>query len=247
MENLIKNCLGETLDYSFGNGSLPIKHPDWVVIIGHGVTGNKDRPIVTDTADALNAAGFDTLRFSYAGNGESTGDFRDATISKEVGDLESVIDAISSKYSNVVYIGHSMGGAVGVVQAAKDNRVRALISLAGMVDTQGFAEIEFAGVIPDEGDMWGQVGCPLSTAFIRDLGQTIQNVTPLAECITIPWLLVHGTADDVVHLRDSETILALKSDSVDMTVIDGADHSFTEPAHKSAMTRAVVQWLKALT
>lgn len=31
-------------------------------MLGHGVTGNKDRPVVVDTADALTVAGF--IRFA---------------------------------------------------------------------------------------------------------------------------------------------------------------------------------------
>ena len=84
MNQSIKNDSGESIDYSFASGDAALKKPGWLVVLGHGVTGNKDRPVVADTAAALNAAGFDTLRFSFAGNGDSAGDFRDATISKEV-------------------------------------------------------------------------------------------------------------------------------------------------------------------
>jgi len=84
MNQTIQNSLGETLDYTFAPGVDAAKKSGWIVVLGHGVTGNKDRPVVVDPANVLNAAGFDTLRFSFAGNGDSQGDFRDATISKEV-------------------------------------------------------------------------------------------------------------------------------------------------------------------
>ena len=122
MNQTIQNSLGETLDYSFAPGNADTAKNDWLVILGHGVTGNKDRPVIVDTAKALNAAGFDTLRFSFAGNGDSQGDFRDATISKEVSDLASILDAVTSSYSKIAYIGHSMGGAVGVIQASRKIR-----------------------------------------------------------------------------------------------------------------------------
>jgi len=44
----IKNPLGETLDYSFASAADDSKKPDWIVVLGHGVTGNKDRPVVAD-------------------------------------------------------------------------------------------------------------------------------------------------------------------------------------------------------
>lgn len=245
MNRSIKNSLGETLDYSFAPGLDAEKKTEWLIVLGHGVTGNKDRPVVVDAADALNAAGFDTLRFSFAGNGDSEGDFRYATISKEVGDLESVLDAVSDKYSKIAYIGHSMGSPVGVVQAVKDSRIHALVSLAGMVDTEAFAQTEFGAVSPDEGLMWEDADCPLSSNFMHDLCQTIRSVAPLAEIVTVPWLLLHGTADDVVLPKDTERIAAIKGEAVKITYIEGADHSFSQPLHKAEMTREVVRWLSA--
>lgn len=245
MNKPIQNSFGERLDYSFAPGIEAEKKSDWIVLLGHGVTGNKDRPVVVDPANALNAAGFDTLRFSFAGNGDSEGDFRDATISKEVGDLDAMLSAVSETYPKIAYIGHSMGGAVGVIQAAKDKRIDALVSLAGMVDTKAFAQTEFGEETPDEGLMWEEESCPLSSRFMRDLCETIGTVAPLAESIQIPWLLIHGTADDVVLPKDTETVQSLKGRSVDAHFIDGADHSFNEPAHKAQMTQAVVDWLSA--
>jgi uncharacterized protein len=91
--------------------------------------------------------------------------------------------------------------------------------------------------------MWNEADCPLSSAFMRDLCETIVNVAPQAASVSAPWLLVHGTADDVVLPQDTETIRELKGESVEVVFIEGADHSFSEPAHKNQMTGAVVNWL----
>jgi alpha/beta superfamily hydrolase len=245
MNQIIKNPLGETLDYSFASAAAESKKPDWIVVLGHGVTGNKDRPVVVDPAAALNAAGFDTLRFSFAGNGDSEGDFRDATISKEVGDLNAVLDAVSSVYPKIAYIGHSMGGAVGVIQASTDVRIRALISIAGMIDTKAFAETEFGEETPDQGLMWEEASCPLSSAFMTDLCHTHISLENKVETITAPWLLLHGTADDVVLPKDSETVRRVKGDNVTIVTVEGADHSFNQPAPKAELIDNIVAWLRA--
>lgn len=245
MKKVIKNSLDETIDYTFVSGDS--EKSDWIILLGHGVTGNKDRPIITDTADALNKAGYNTLRFSFSGNGNSDGDFQNATISKEVGDLEMVIEYVSQSYSNIIYIGHSMGGAVGVIQASKDARISALISLAGMVDTKAFAKAEFGDEVPDQSFMWGESDCPLSSKFMHDLCVTIQSVEPLAAAISAPWLLAHGTADDVVLPRDTESIQKLKGSAVDTVFIDGADHSFDQTPHKQQLTQTIVNWINQLT
>ncbi len=245
MDQTIKNIQGETLDYTFTSGAQSCRDESWLVILGHGVTGNKDRPVIVDTAKALNEAGFDTLAFSFSGNGDSEGDFRSATISNEVNDLRSVIEAVASTYPKIAYLGHSMGGAVGVIQTAMDDRIKALVSVAGMVDTKAFAVTEFGQEIPDEGFMWEDESCPLSVAFMADLCDTIGSVEPLAASVKVPWLLVHGTADDVVLPKDTESIKALKGDAVDTVIVEGADHSFNEPAHKAQLTEAVTHWMSS--
>lgn len=243
MNQSIKNSLSESLDYRFAPGHDAAKKVGWIVVLGHGVTGNKDRPVIVAPANALNAAGFDTLRFSFAGNGDSEGDFRDATISKEVGDLVAVLDAVSETYSKIAYIGHSMGAAVGVIQASRDPRINALVSIAGMIDTKAFAQAEFGEETPDAGLMWEEADCPLSFNFMHDLCQTIGSVAPLAKIISTPWLLLHGTADDVVLPKDTDQVQSLKGDAVKVVRVEGAGHSFNEPAQTARLTRAVVTWL----
>ena len=115
----INNSSGEVLDYTFHAGTEGSRH---IAVLGHGVTGNKDRPFVVALAEGLAAAGIHALRFSFAGNGASEGRFADATISKEVEDLGAVLGTLDG-YS-VCYVGHSMGGAVGVLRASRDERIR---------------------------------------------------------------------------------------------------------------------------
>ncbi len=72
MEQEIKNSNGEILDYTFHAGQEKARN---LLIIGHGVTGNKDRPFVVALANAVAAEGLPVLRFSFSGNGSSGGRF----------------------------------------------------------------------------------------------------------------------------------------------------------------------------
>lgn len=232
----IHNGSGEQLDYTFHQGAAESKD---IVVIGHGVTGNKDRPFVVSLAEGLAAAGINALRFSFAGNGASGGKFVDSTISKEVEDLGAVLDALAGW--RVCFVGHSMGGAVGVLRASSDPRIKFLVSLAGMVHTQEFAMREFGDVIPDRGDMWEDEDCPLSQRYMDDM-KAIDTVVEKGAAIAVPWLLVHGTEDDVVPLDDSQDILAKAGDSAELVVLDGAGHVFSD--HANEMVESVVGWIK---
>ncbi len=234
MFGTIRNSSGQVLDYTFHAGTKGSRH---MAVLGHGVTGNKDRPFVVALAEGLAAAGIHALRFSFAGNGASEGRFADATIAKEVEDLGAVLSVLAG-YS-VCYVGHSMGGAVGVL--SRHERIDLLVSLAGMVHTRAFAEREFGAEVPDEGCMWDDPACPLSQAYMDDMAQ-IDTVVRRGAEIVVPWLLVHGTEDDVVPIDDSHDILAQAGDNAELVVIDGADHVFS--AHTPIMVAKVVGWLQ---
>lgn len=233
----IKNFHGERIDHSFHQGDANSKN---LVVLGHGVTGNKDRPFLVTLATALAAAGVNTLRLSFTGNGASGGRFVDATITKEVADLGSVLDAYAGW--NICYIGHSMGGAVGVLRASQDPRIRLLVSLAGMVSTAAFAQREFGTVKPGAGFMWEDEACPLSQAYMDDLTQ-IGTVLDAAPKVKVPWLLVHGTEDDVVPIQDSKDILIRSGSDVEFVPLQGSNHVFAGE-HTAPMVETVVNWVK---
>lgn len=233
----IRNSQGEKLDFTFHEGDAASKK---IVVIGHGVTGNMDRPFVVALAEGLAAAGINALRFSFAGNGDSEGEFTACTITKEVGDLGSVLDVLADY--DVCYVGHSMGGAVGVIRASEDARIKQLVSLAGMVSTKKFAETEFGDVEPDKGFMWEDEDCPLSSGYMADL-RGIDTVVERGAQINVPWLLVHGTEDDVVLIQDSKDILAKAGDNAEYVELPGANHVFAEE-HCQPMVEAVTAWVK---
>ena len=245
MNTTIQNTQQEKLDYAF-HGDADNK--DRIVLIGHGVTGAKDRPWAVGLAEALASGGINALRFSFSGNGDSEGEFRDSTVSKEVDDLGAVIDATQEAgYTQIVYAGHSMGGAVGVIRTTKDSRIDKLISLAGMVHTAKFAEVEFGDQVPDQGFMWDEPDCPLSSTYVEDMN-AIDSVLSLSSQIQIPWLLVHGTEDDVVPIVESREIYAQppESDAISnrkIIEIPGSNHVFADDG-LPAMINAVTAWLK---
>lgn len=233
----IRNPQGERLEFTHHPGN---PGGSTLVLLGHGVTGNKDRPLLVELANQLAQAGFDALRFSFAGNGGSEGRFEDATLSKEVADLGALLDALPDW--TIGFAGHSMGAAVGVLRASTDPRIRFLISLAGMANTTAFAQREFGEVIPGQGCMWDKPECPLSRAYLDDM-KRVGNVADAASTVRVPWLFVHGLADDVVPPQDSRDLFERASQPKRLVELPAADHVFSE-AHAAAMAQAVVTWVR---
>jgi len=241
MDKEIRNAQGEKLDYEFHAGQR--RAEETVVVIGHGVTANKDREFVLALAAGLAAAGVSALRFSFSGNGNSEGSFENSCPSKGVQDLKAVVDALDGK--RVFYAGHSMGGAVGVMCAAHEPRIKALVSLAGMVQTAKFAETEFGDVTPGAGEMWGKPECLLSQVFVDDMN-AIGSVIEFAPHVQVPWLLVHGESDDVVPIEESREIFIRANDPKELFEIPRCDHVFdaeTDPDALPTMVRKVTEWI----
>lgn len=236
MFGTIRNAPGEHLDYTFTPGQDRVRD---LVVIGHGVTSHKDRPWLIALSEALASAGIASMRISFSGNGGSEGRFEESTISKEVEDLGSVLDAADGW--RALYCGHSMGGAVGVLRAAADPRIRGLVSLAGMVHVQEFMQRHFGHLRPGADVLFDKAECPLGQALLDD-ARDIGSVQEQGARIAVPWLLVHGTSDDIVPLQDSLDIRSAAREHPVLEQLVGADHRFTD--HEDLMTSTVVTWIR---
>jgi fermentation-respiration switch protein FrsA (DUF1100 family) len=58
----------------------------------------------------------------------------------------------------------------------------------------------------------------------------------------VPWLLVHGSADDVVPITDSEAAFAAAPQPKECLRIEGEGHSFSEASYPQIIA-ATAEWL----
>ena len=234
----IKNKHGEIIDYNFHLGSEKSRH---LLIVGHGIMGDKDYPLVSTLARGVAEQGMSALSFSFTGNGYSEGRFVDCTITKEIEDLQYILSSVVDQGWRPIYAGHNIGGAVGVLSATIDSRIEYLISLAGVVETEEFCQKEFQQVNQNKESIWGDPVFPLSDSFVKDM-HDIKSVLPRATGINIPWLLVHGTKDDIVPLIDSQSLITNFQNTRDLIKIEGADHTFSGE-YTDQLVEIVVEWL----
>jgi pimeloyl-ACP methyl ester carboxylesterase len=232
-----RNRHGERLDAELHPSSKDHR----LVLLGHGVTGNKDRPLLVAVAEGLAARGWPCLRFSFPGNGESGGEFAEATVTKEAEDLRDLVAAIPGDV-RIAYCGHSMGGAVGLLAAEQEPRLEVLIQLAGMVRTEAFCEREFGDVVPDAGNMWDEEGCPLSRNYVDDM-ESIGDLFDEVRSLGRPILFLHGLDDDVVLPADSEDAFAVAAEPKRLVCLPGEGHMFSD-ASCERLVEEMVSWLQ---
>ena len=121
---------GVSIDTSF---YIPKSTPAPLILLAHGFGGNKDS--VKPTAQFLQKNGFAVLAWSARGFGNSTGQITMNAPDKEVADASNLIDYIKSRkeikkdeIGNPIVgaMGGSYGGALSLMLAAQDQRVKAV-------------------------------------------------------------------------------------------------------------------------
>lgn len=109
-----------------------------LAVICHGFVGNRigvDR-IFVKAARELASDGYMVIRFDYAGCGESTGNYGSQDIESLIAQTRAVLDygigSADIDPQRVTLIGHSLGGAVALLTAVRDRRVKNLVLWAAV-------------------------------------------------------------------------------------------------------------------
>jgi pimeloyl-ACP methyl ester carboxylesterase len=104
------------------------------VVLCQGLSGVKHL-VLPEVAERLPADGFATLRFDYAGYGESDGERGWIDPRARVGDASYALELLATHEAvdaqRLGAYGHSYGGPVAIALAARDPRVRAVVSVSG--------------------------------------------------------------------------------------------------------------------
>jgi pimeloyl-ACP methyl ester carboxylesterase len=215
------------------------------VLICHGFKGFAHWAFFPYLAQKLAENGLTAITFDFSGSGigpdresfTEPGAFAGNTLSRDLDDLENLVDyarrrkLIEGKFG---MFGHSRGGGTAILHAAAaDSNVSSLVTWAAIsypnrwssedVITwrrRGFAEIQNSRT--------GQI-MRLDTDLLDDVelhGKTKLDIEAAARKIKVPWLIVHGTADETVPVSEAERLHSLAPVVSTLRLIEGAGHSF---------------------
>jgi pimeloyl-ACP methyl ester carboxylesterase len=220
--------------------------PRPAVLVLHGFKGFKDWGMFPPLSERLAKAGFTAVSFNLSGSGvDDTGDFvfperfARATFSGDLGDIAKVIEAVATGTLDFVpplsigFLGHSRGGGLGVLAAAANPRVAALVTWAAISSVNRYSPEEVAawratGKLDIVNSRTGQV-LPMYTDALDDAvvhGETSLDIRGAASRIAVPWLIVHGEADAVVPVAEAEALHAAGGRGSELLVVPDAGHTF---------------------
>lgn len=226
-----------------GNERVP------VIIFIHGFKGFKDWGTWPHVCEIMSRSGFAVARFNFSWNGTSPElptefcepeQFGHNTFSRELEDLDLVIEnlwwAISMQKQidpqRLGLLGHSRGGGTAILKAAQDERIKALATWAAVSDFEKHLngpELEAwmkTGRTDVLNTRTGQI-LPMYLDIREDFyaNKTNLDIEAAAMKIQVPQLIVHGTQDEAVPMREAEA-LKIWNPFAEFVELHGANHTF---------------------
>jgi len=223
-----------------------------VVVYAHGFNGFKDWGNADIIAQQFAAAGYVFVKFNFSHNGTTPQHLQDFVdleafgnnnYTKQLYDLNCVIDWVSDENTihnkainkNCIYlIGHSMGGGIATLHAAKDARIKKLVTWAGISE----CKTPWTNWSNEQLEEWKKTGVayylngrtkqnmPLYYQLYQDYleNATILNIETAICSLTIPILICHGSLDTAVPLEKAHDLHNWQPSSILFTI--ESDHVF---------------------
>jgi pimeloyl-ACP methyl ester carboxylesterase len=221
---------------------------DRAIVVCHGFKGFKDwgffpylaRRLASDTAATVVS-----FNFSGSGIGPDLETFTDLdgfghnTFSREVGDLDAVLDGLlSGRLGEAVFgpptsvgiIGHSRGAAAAILAGARRPEVRAIVTWAGIGSVFRYEDwyVESFG----DGDVMEVLNArtgqrlPLYRDVLDDLrrNRDALDMERAAARLGPSLLILHGSSDESVPVAEAFALHEAAPQAT-LSIIDGASHT----------------------
>jgi dienelactone hydrolase len=218
-----------------------------VVIILPGFKGFKDWGMFPPTGRLLAERGLASVCVNTSRNGVRSADqfddlegFARNTPGRERGDVEIVIEAVRAGElgaeldgSRIAILGHSRGGGVALLVAARDPSVRAVVTWASIATFYRYTERAWSewrskGRLDVPNQRTGQM-LWLDREVLEDLDGRREeyDLERAARCIRVPCLFVHGEQDEAVDVEDARRLFAwCGAREKEILLVPGTGHTF---------------------
>lgn len=172
-----------------------------VLIILHGYPAEK--------ANMLSIAAslypdFSLLLLDLRSFGKSEGIYTTLGI-KERSDIRSTVDFLNERgYEKIGVLGFSLGGAIGILSAAEDTRINAVLSYASFADLETLGNKLYSDLFILKKPMINLILLWSSMVF----GESVTDISPFnaAQKLTIPVFIVHSKVDEQIPFEHAKLL-----------------------------------------
>lgn len=273
MEHVEDHLIGAGGARVYWQAWLPESAPKAVIVIAHG--GGEHSARYVHVAAHLNAAGYAVYAPDHRGHGRTGQDANIERLALVVEDLDALVTLAGGRHpgAKVFLLGHSMGGAIAIAYALRHQDRLAGLLLSGPVAALeaaspaarlasrilsviapglGVYAVDPSHVSRDAEVVRAYESDPLvhhGRLPARTVGELTAAVTAFPEQvprITVPLLVMHGTADAIVPTAAS-TMVHERAGSADKTLelYDGLYHEILNEPEQDRVLADVTSWLDA--
>ncbi len=196
---------------------------DAAVVVSGGHRGRAGD--VLGVSAALQRAGFHVVVYGWRGTPGSDPAAHTLGVF-ERRDLQAAVDAVEARLGNVPVglLGYSLGGAVSLVVAAEDQRVRAVCADSAFSDPGAVLADGVERVLRIPGAV---LTAPVAAAVAWRTGARLADFSPRAVVDRIaprPLLLIHGDRDQAVPAVHARQLYEAALEPKELWLVPGAGH-----------------------
>ncbi len=202
------------------------------VALIHGWESARDR--LLPMVQFLHAAGFHCLVVDVRGHGANPAETLPITAGEFGADALAAWRALDARPEVIggAVLGHSMGAIGAILAAAAEPRIAAVVATSTPADPWRLTRQTFRlARLPFPDPVAYPLAWLTTRVYLRPRGHRVSDIsaTDALRRITVPVLLIHGSADTVVpvgHLERLARIVTAGDEPIERLVIDGGQHSW---------------------
>lgn len=230
-----------------GTIEMPAREePRAVAVIAHCFACGRNSLAAVRVARLLADRGIATLRFDFAGLGESEGQLGETGLLGNADDIVSAVAALAERgLVCTMLVGHSYGGAAIIAAASRLPAVVNLVTIGTpfevdhVLDTIGAEREQIVREGSVRLSIFGR-DAVITEEFLAQASNELQ-MERLAN-LSARLLILHARNDLVVPYEQAERLFLAASGDKDFTTLPGTDHLLTNPDAATQVVGLIDTW-----
>lgn len=234
----MKKTIKTKIPSSKGKLSAVIHYPEneagKLAILCPGYLDSKDYKGLVGLSEVLSNKGYTVVRFDPTGTWESEGEISDYTNTQYLKDIKNVLEYMLSQrmYTHVLLGGHSRGGQLSIIYAARDPRISQVVAIMpsskDMMTGQRYKDWEKTGVsisyrdLPGNKDKRREFRVPFSHVEDREKYDVMEDVKK----IRVPIVIVAGELDKLCLPKYVKEIFDKANQPKKFVIVQGVGHDY---------------------